>query len=187
MSIATPTPATLDDLMKVEGKAELIGGRIVRLMPSGYRPNRCAFKIAMSLENWSAGQGKGTVGTDGLGYAVQRPLTNGRQSFSPDTSYYAGPLPQQEMKFIPGPPLFAVEVRSDTDYTKKAEREMEAKRTDYFEAGTQIVWDVDPQARVIRAYAAATPNQMRVFQPGETADAEPALPAWRIAVDEVFG
>jgi Uma2 family endonuclease len=186
MSIATPAPATLDDLMKVEGKAELIGGRIVRYMPSGYRPNRCAFKIAMSLENWSVKASRGTVGTDGLGFAIRPPLKSGRQSFSPDTSYYLGPLPQQEMKFIDGPPLLAVEVRSDTDYTKKAEREMAAKRADYFEAGTQIVWDVDPLAKEVRSYSAASPDQPRTFKAGEVADAEPALPGWRIAVDEVF-
>ncbi len=34
-----PRPATIDDLLKVEGKAELIDGRIVQFMPVGHEPN----------------------------------------------------------------------------------------------------------------------------------------------------
>ena len=58
------------------------------------------------------------------------------------------------MRFIEGAPTFAVEVRSDNDYGAAAEAEMAAKRADYFEAGTQIVWDVDPIAETIRVYRA---------------------------------
>ena len=39
------------------GKAELIGGRIVRLMPTGRRPNRIAFQIARSLDDFAAQTG----------------------------------------------------------------------------------------------------------------------------------
>jgi hypothetical protein len=42
MSSLTQTAATLDDLYRVEGKAELIDGRIVPLMATGRRPNRVA-------------------------------------------------------------------------------------------------------------------------------------------------
>ena len=40
MSSATQAAATLDDLYGVEGKAELINGRIVHFMPTGFRPGR---------------------------------------------------------------------------------------------------------------------------------------------------
>jgi Uma2 family endonuclease len=190
MSLATSpqtTPATLDDLLKVDGKAELIGGRIVRFMPRGHKPVRVAFKIAMSLEAWSTAAGHGVVYTDGIGYAIRPPLSSGRQSFSPDASLYAGPLPLNEMRFIEGPPLFAVEVRSENDYSQAAEREMAAKRADYFEAGTKVVWDVDPRAQEVRFYRSDAPQQPLVFQLGDLADAEPALPGWRMPVTQVFG
>jgi hypothetical protein len=45
VSVASPFPATLDDLMKVEGKAELIGGRIVLLGMDGRLSNRTAGRI----------------------------------------------------------------------------------------------------------------------------------------------
>jgi hypothetical protein len=42
MSTITTIRATLDDLYREDGKAELIGGRIVRLMPSGDLPSSVA-------------------------------------------------------------------------------------------------------------------------------------------------
>jgi hypothetical protein len=39
MAIGTTKRATLDDLYRTEGKAELIGGRIVPLMPTGHTPS----------------------------------------------------------------------------------------------------------------------------------------------------
>ena len=49
MIVALPFPATFDDLMKVEGKAELIGGRIVNLMATGHYPNKVAGRIYIDL------------------------------------------------------------------------------------------------------------------------------------------
>jgi Uma2 family endonuclease len=114
------------------------------------------------------------------------PLSSDRESFSPDASYYIGPLPKNRMRFIEGAPIFAVEVRSEDDYGPAAEIEMAAKRADYFEAGTQVVWDVDPVAATIASYTAKTPAQPTVFGQGQIANAEPALQGWTLSVDELF-
>src|SRR5262245_47821651 len=132
MSTVTPR-ATLDDLYKVEGKAELIGGRIVRYMPTGRRPSLVAFRTARSLDDHVKVLGVGEVHPDGIGFAVPE-LPSGRESFSPDVSYYSGPFPPNDMRFIEGPPTFAVEVRSENDYGPAAEAEMAAKRADYVQA-----------------------------------------------------
>ena len=47
-------------------------------------------------------------------------------------------------------------------------------------------WDVDPKAELVRVYRAAAPNQPTVFSRGQVADAEPAVPRWRLSVDQVF-
>jgi Uma2 family endonuclease len=182
----TQGPATLDDLYKVEGKAELIGGKIVHYMASGYDPSAVAFEIAVSLRVHAATLGVGKAFADGIGYALIPPLTNGRQSFSPDASYYMGPPPANRMRFIEGTPTFAVEVRSENDYGEAAEIEMEAKRADYFEAGTEIVWDVDPVAKTISSYRGDSSNPIAIHGTGQVAEAEPAVPGWRLAVDVLF-
>ena len=63
-------------------------------------------------------------------------LSSGRESFSPDAAYFLGPFPSNPMRFLVGPPIFAVEVRSENDYGPAAEAAMADKRADYFEAGT---------------------------------------------------
>ena len=186
MSSATrKLAATLDDLSRVEGKAELIAGRIVHLIPTGLRPNAIAGEIFVRLRNHTRATGRGVACTDNMGFAVPE-LSSGRESFSPDASYYDGPLPANDMNFVAGPPTFAVEVRSKSDSGHAAEAEMAAKRADYFGAGTPVVWDVDPLARCVRSYRAETPDRPVLFHEGQVADAESAVPGWRMAVDEIF-
>ena len=84
--------------------------------------------------------------------------------------------------------MFAVEVRSENDYGRAAERALVAKRVDYFACGTLVVWDVDLQSEdVIKSYKASDPENPVIFRRGEIADAEPAVPGWRMAVEELFG
>jgi Uma2 family endonuclease len=90
------------------------------------------------------------------------------------------------MRFLEGPPTFAVEVRSENDYTAAAEAEMAAKRADYFEAGTSVVWDVDPINERVRKFRGDSPDQPEVFVRGQEADAEPAVAGWRLPVDRIF-
>jgi Uma2 family endonuclease len=186
MSSATRNKAaTLDDLRGVEGKPELIGGRTVYLLPTGDRPNRTAGEIFVSLRNHTRATGRGVAYTDDMGFAVPE-LPSGRESFSPDASYYDGPLPPDDMDFVAGPPTLAVGVRSKNDYGDAAEAEMTTKRADYLEAGTLVVWDVDPRAQCVRVHRAEAPDQPVIFQKGQTVDAEPVVPGWRMAVDDIF-
>ena len=186
MSSVAHTAATLDDLYRVESKAELIAGRIVHLMATGRRPSRVAFCIARSLDDYAKATGRGEAYPDNVGFAVA-PLSSGRESFSPDASYFLGPFPANDMRFLGGPPVFAVEVRSENDYGPATEVELAAKRADYFEAGTQVVWDVDPVAELIHVYRIDDHTRATTFARGGIADAEPAVQGWRIAVDTIFG
>jgi Uma2 family endonuclease len=186
-ALRPPAPsrtATLDDLARVEGKAELIDGRIVPLMPTGHLPNQITGEIFFSLKLHVKATGRGVVFTGNIGFPVPR-LRSGRQSFSPDAAYFEGPPPSNPMRFVNGPPTFAVEVRSEGDYGPAAEAEMAAKRADYFEAGTIVVWDVDPRDRAVRAYGSDRRAEPLVFGPGAVADGEPAVPGWRMPVDEM--
>src|SRR5262245_15828218 len=106
------TRATLDDLYREEGKAELIGGRIVRFMASGHLPSLVASNIFVSQRLWTRAMGRGRAYPDGIGFAIPE-LSSGRESFSPDASCYLGPPPTNPMRFVEGAPDFAAEVRSE--------------------------------------------------------------------------
>ena len=68
-----------------------------------------------------------------------------------------------------------------------AEEQIATKRADYFAAGTLVVWDVDPVNEVIRVYRAAQSGQFTEYRRGQVAEAEPAVPGWRVSVDWIFG
>jgi Uma2 family endonuclease len=182
----TKTEATIDDLYNApdDGKYELVNGKLVKMSPTGYRPGRVAFFIADALLEYEERTGAGASLADGVAYIVNLPH---RRSFSPDASYtFDIPAEDQEMKFIDGIPVFAVEVRSEHDYGPAKDREYAAKRADYFMVGTRIVWDVDPIRRTVYSYRRDDPNTPIIFNEDDIANAEPALPGWTIAVAELF-
>ena len=177
--------ATLDDLYRVTSKAELIGGRIVHFPLSGRKPSRVAGRIARKLDDYAEQFGQGEAYTETIAFVISA-LPSGRESFSPDASFYKGPFPHDPMRFIEGAPTFAAEVRSENDYTPSAALEMAEKRADYFQAGTEVVWDVDTEVECIHVYRASDATQPVTFLRGQIADAEPAVPGWKVAVDWIF-
>jgi len=179
----TAARATLDDLYRVpeHGKAELVGGELVHMSPTGGRPGLAGGAIYTSLRWHERSAGGGRAYPDNVGFIVDLPH---RQSFSPDAAFHRGSTPT--MKFVEGAPAFAAEVRSEGDYGPAAEEAMARKRADYFAAGTLVVWDVDLLSEdVVRVHrpGAAPPT---IYRRGELADAEPAVPGWRLPVDELF-
>jgi Uma2 family endonuclease len=171
--------ATLDDLRRVAGKAELVGGEIVRMTPAGLRHGYASGEIVASLREYARRTGRGFAIGDNVGFRVDLPH---RQSFSPDAAFYAGPIIDD---FGPGAPAFATEIRSKDDYGPSAEARMAAKRADYFAAGTLVVWDVDLDDGVVRVYRATKPDDPSVYSRGQVAEAEPAVPGWSMAVDDL--
>jgi Uma2 family endonuclease len=180
--MSTKVTATIEDLYKEPGKAELVNGEIIRMPPTGNEPGYAGDEIFVSLREHSRQTGRGLAIGDNKGFRVNLPQ---RESFSPDAAYYTGPL--TGMKFFEGAPVFAVEVRSEGDYGPKAEEKMAQKRADYFLAGTLVVWDVDLLSEdVVKVYRADDPVTPTIYRRGDMAEAEPAVPGWRMAVDDLF-
>lgn len=173
--------ATMEDLMRVDGKAELINGEIVYMSPTGGLPGMVGGNIYKSLDEYRRRTKHGYALPDNVAFEVSLPH---RKSFSPDAAYFTG---EMRMGALQGAPVFAVEVRSEGDYGKTMERELAEKRRDYFNCGTLVVWDVDLLSDdVVRAYRADAPDAPQIFRRGDVADAEPAVRDWRMNVDDLF-
>lgn len=164
------------------GKAELVGGEVVLISPTGGVPGRSGGEIYVSLRDYERRTGRGYAFPGNVGFLVDLP---NRGSFSPDTAFRPGPL--QGGRFMDGAPVFAVEVRSENDYGSAAEREMAEKRADYYAAGTLVVWDVDVlRERLVRVYRAGEPDRPTVYRSGDVAEASPALPGRTMPVDDLL-
>lgn len=176
--------ATVEDLYHApdDGKAELVNGELVLMPPTGDLPSSAAGEIFVSLRAYAKRTNNGRAYTDNAAFLVHLPH---RKSFSPEAAFYTGP--RTGGKFLQSAPVFAVEVRSESDYGPKAERDMAEKRMDYFAAGTLVVWDVDVlREEVVRVYRASDPAHPTLYRRGEVVEAEPALPGWAMPVDELF-
>ncbi len=178
------THASIQDLYNVpdDGKAEIVNGELVLMSPTGDIPSSAGGAIYASQRQYQYTTKHGRAYPDNAGFVVDLP---NRGSFSPDAAFYEGP--RAGGKFLDGAPLFAAEVRSEGDFGRAAERAMAAKRADYFAAGALVVWDVDVlRDEIVRVYRASDPNQPVLYRRGEIAEAEPAVPGWRMAVEDLF-
>jgi len=179
--MSTKVEATIEDLYNVEGKAELVNGEIILMSPTGGLPGYAGDEIFSSLREYSKRRKLGLAVGDNKAFVVNLPH---RKSFSPDAAFYVGDV---TMKFFQGAPVFAVEVRSEGDYGPGAERQMARKRADYFAAGTLVAWDVDLLSdNVVRVYRSTDPENPAIYRRGEIAEAEPAVPGWTMAVNDLF-
>jgi Uma2 family endonuclease len=203
------TPATIADLYRVpdNGKAELVNGELVIMAATGFLPGFAGGEIYSSLRDYGFATRRGYALPDNVGYLVNLPARQGvtvcwksangwqelvtdlpkRESFSPDAAFFTGKLPVNKGKFLQGAPIFAVEVRSENDYGELAEKEIAKKRVDYFEVGTLVVWDVDVlRGELIKVYRAGEPRNPTLYHRGEVAEADLALPGWRMEVERLF-
>ncbi len=203
------TTATIEDLYQVpeNGKAELVNGELVIMAATGFLPGFAGGEIYSSLRDYGFATRRGYGLPDNVGYLVNLPTRQSirvswqsakgweefvtdlpkRQSFSPDAAFFTGRLPTNLGRFLEGAPIRAVEVRSENDYGETAEKEIAKKRVDYFDAGTLVVWDVDVlRGQLVKVYRASEPRNPIVYSRGEIAEAEPALPGWRLAVERLF-
>ncbi len=184
MATKVATAATVDDLYRVPGgtKAEIVHGELVLMSPTGAVPGRAGGEIYAHLREYERRTGGGYAFPDNVGFLVDLP---DRESFSPDAAFFVGELRGGE--FLSGAPIFAAEVRSENDYGPMAERVMAKKRADYFAAGTAVVWDVDVlRELVVRVYRASDPKRATIYDRGELAEAEPAVPGWTMPVDDLL-
>jgi hypothetical protein len=83
--MSTKTPATIEDLYKVEGKAELVNGEIVEMPPAGDDPGQAGFEIAIRLREYARQTGVspyrtmsafGCISRIGNPSARMRPITS---------------------------------------------------------------------------------------------------------------
>jgi Uma2 family endonuclease len=78
-------------------------------------------------------------------------------------------------------PNLAVEVLSRSN----TPAEMAAKRQDYFAAGVEVVWEIDPVARTVVVYTSVT--QSTTLGAMDTLDGGVALPGFTLPLQDLFG
>ena len=161
LQVTTPVALmTAEELLAYplpDKRIELVRGRLIVREPPGMRHGECALRIGVALSNFlsrdrassGAAETRGRVLTCDSGFTLARNPDTVR---GPDVAYvsrkrWAGPMPDGYGEFAPD---LAVEIRSPSDRPGA----VLAKVGDWLDAGSHLVWVVDPARRQVTVYRA---------------------------------
>lgn len=177
-----PGTATEADVLRIEAKEnrlfELVDGVLVE-KGMGFGESVLAGAILAALRDWVKPRGLGIVaGADGM----MKLIAN--QVRIPDVAYFSrtripsGTFPDQPIPTLT--PDIAVEVLSESN----TKREISRKRSEYFSAGTQLVWIVDPRSCSVSVYT--SPDDLTVLDKRQHLDGGTVLPGFTLSLRELF-
>jgi Uma2 family endonuclease len=175
----TATVADVDRIRASEGiLCELVEGVLLE-KPMGALASRMAVYLAGLLNSYIIPRNLGFVlGADG---ALELLIDLVR---IPDISFVRwkrisdGRMPTKPIPRVS--PNLAVEVLSPSN----TPGEMAAKRRDYFAAGVELVWEIDPERRTVTVYTSVT--DAVTLGPTEILDGGSVLPGFRLPLHELF-
>lgn len=152
---------------------ELSRGLLVRKPQPGYVHGHVAAAVYDLLRTQ---QGK-TLTTTGFLLSRDPPTVRG-----PDVAFL---LPEHIPSELPrlwleGAPDLAVEVLSPSNRP----RDTDAKLRDYFDAGTPLVWVLDPRRHTVRVHDRT--GDSRLLTEGDVLTGAPVLPDLRVRVGDLF-
>ncbi|HEV3343129.1 MAG TPA: Uma2 family endonuclease [Pirellulales bacterium] len=177
-----PGTATIPDLIDVEQQegrlCELVAGVLVE-KPVGYSKSLLAALIVEMLNAFIRPRNLGHVTGEAGALELMPDLVR-----IPDVAYISwsnlpgGERPKERVPRVV--PNIAIEILSDGNTPK----EMSEKRRESFEAGVDLVWEIDPQHRRATAYRSLTDSQ--TLTEHDRLKGEPILPGFELPLADVF-
>ncbi len=158
---------------------ELVRGQVVREPPAGFEHGWLGVEIAAILRQFVQVRSLGkVVGSDAGFVLFDEPPT----VRAPDVAFVARDrLTFDPKRFAPLAPDLAVEIVSPSNTVS----EIHGKVMDYLDAGTRVVWVVDPGSRSVTVYRAR--DDVQWLTGDDDLDGEPVLPGFRLRLSELFG
>ncbi len=178
-----PGTATVDDVIRLcDGEpkrlCELVDGVLVE-KAMGHQESRLAFLLGQLFQNYLDAHDLGiATGADG-----PHQILFDQVRFA-DVAFIAyDRIPEDADPATPVPnwiPSLAVEILSAGN-TKK---EMARKLRNYFEAGVELVWYVDPADRTVRVFH--SPDDVVTLTEADDLDGEQILPGFHLSIRDWF-
>lgn len=181
---ANPAPgrATLNDVIEIQDRegvlCELVAGVLVE-KPGGYSESLLAAVIVELLNAFVRSRNLGHVTGEAGTMELMPDLVR-----IPDVAFTSwdrlpgGERPKERVPRVV--PNLAIEVLSENN----TPAEMSAKRREYFEAGVNLVWEIDPERRTAIAYRSLT--EFDVLSADGRLEGGTVLPGFELSLAEVF-
>jgi Uma2 family endonuclease len=167
-------------------RRDLVRGRLIDMPPAWYRSSRVAFTIAYQLELFIREHHLPmTVAGADAGIRIAEPKAPGLppEVVSPDASVVSNDklppdMPPGFWSFVPD---IAVEVLSPSDPWRDVQDKIDA----YMDAGTPLLWIVDPRRHMATVYRPGqSPVTLRDLD--DVLDGADVLPGFGVTLREVF-
>lgn len=183
-----PSTSTItdDDLLRLprDGrKRELVDGEI-RVSPAGGRHGQITVELVARMHTHVRERRLGIVFDSSTGFRLKGRKAGQQDVRSPDVSFVAsGRLPGDRAPagFIELAPDLAVEVVSPDD----RRRDVLEKVGEFLDAGTRLVWVLDPEQRAAAVYRSLT--AVRRLSENESLDGEDVIPGFACPLADIFG
>jgi Uma2 family endonuclease len=181
MGIATLVTAEQLLRMPEDGcRYELVAGEVRKMTPSGWEHGDVESCLDEMLRRHVRAHRLGRVFVGDPGFLLARDPDT---VLAPDIAFIRRErIPAQLPKgaFWPGPPTLAVEVASPNDTL----REIDEKAHAWLDAGTQLVWVVNPAWRTVTVYCPTT--DPKTLTEDDDLDGEGVVPGFRCRVADLF-
>jgi len=173
---------TAEDLLALgeEARYELIEGRLVPMSPTGLSHGYMEARIVALLWTYLREHPIGILVTGKVGFVLRRDPDTVRAA---DIAFIrADRLPPEGLPsgFFEGAPDLAVEILSPFDRYP----DLLHKVSQWLEAGTRLVWVVDPVRRTVTAFQ--PDGALRLLDESAELDGGDVLPGFRYPVQDLF-
>lgn len=172
---------TVEELPDIPDCYELVDGELIMMMaPAGWLHGHLVWKIGAVLGAYVEENKLGMAFGEQTGFILARNPDTVR---APDAAFVREeriPRERSLTDYFPGAPDLAVEVLSPSNRASAMKR----KIVQYFTAGTQLIWVVDPKARMIIVHA---PEREPVtLHENDALDGEDVLPGFHYSIAQLF-
>lgn len=182
--VPSPGTATENDLLANNESlfrsalCELVAGTLVE-KSMGIEESEIAILLSTALANFVYPRKLGMLlAPDGMLRLVTGLVRAPDVSFISRESYPGGKKPTEPI--APMAPDLAVEILSKSN----SKTEMNRKLREYFDAGTRLVWYVDPRKHTVRVYR--SPAELVTLGLTDDLEGGEVLPGFRMAVRDLF-
>ena len=161
-------------------RQELVRGEVVEIAAPGFRHGKRAFRVAKVLDNYVSARRCGHITVES-GVLTERGPDTVR---IPDVAYWSAeriPLDQEPDGYPDVAPEIAIEILSPSNRPGQ----MRLKVNEYFAAGVQMVWLIDPIDRMCWVYTVSQEGAS-VFGEKETVTGGDVLLDFSCKVSEFF-
>jgi len=168
--------STLEEFMATDYESyEFVEGELRPMSEPTMEHGRIGVNIIALLHSYVKSNKLGKV------YSVETTFQVGKSGRKPDVAFLAQEhIPENDRQASSIPPDLAVEIVSPSDTLY----DIQEKAFEYLDAGTQLIWVIEPIGRIVIVYRSRT--DIKVLTIKDTLTGEDVIKGFQCSVAEIF-